>query len=71
VARAAAFLSLVASFRVVAVPGRARLPGQVLHLWLARLQRALHLLVVAGHQVDHRRLALFLSRRALHQEARR
>ena len=69
-AQAAAFLSLVASFRVVAVPGRARLPGQVLHLWLARLPRALHLLV-AGHQVDHRRLALFLSRRALHQEARR
>ena len=31
----------------------------------------LHLLVVAGHQVDHRRLALFLSRRGLHQEARR
>jgi len=55
-ALAVAFLSLVASCRVVAAPGS------------ARQQVALHL-SVAARQVDHRRLVLFLSRRALRPEA--
>ena len=68
-ALAVAFLSLVVSFRVVAALGRARLPRQVLHLWLARQQRALHLVVAVVRWVDHRRLVPFLSHRALRPEA--
>jgi len=69
---AVAFLSQVVSFRVVAAPGRAQLPAEVLHLWLGHQQRALHLLLVVARPVDHRHLALFLSRhRALRPGARR
>ena len=66
-----AFLSLVASFRVVAALDRARRQRRVLHLWPARQQRALRLLVVAARRVDHKRPALFLSRCPFHPEARR
>lgn len=68
---AVAFLFLVVSFRVVAALGRARLPRQVLHLWRVRQQPALHLLVAVARRADHRRPALFLSRRAPQQEGRR
>jgi hypothetical protein len=69
-ALAVAFLSLVVSCCVVAVPGRVRLLAQALRLWLARQQRALRLLVVVARRVDHKCPALFLSRRPVHPEAR-